>query len=43
MKFSELKKTDLALASFKDLEELNVPKKTCLVNDVHDIIDIRID
>lgn len=43
IKFSEFKKTDPVLSQFKDLLEPDIPQKSCSINDVHDIIDIRID
>jgi len=43
VKFSDFKKTDPVLSSFKDLQEPEVPQKTCPINDIHDIIDIRAD
>lgn len=41
--FSDFKNTDPVLSSFKDLEEPEVPQKICPINDLHDIIDIRVD
>ena len=41
--FSDFKKTDPVLSSFKDLEEPKIPQKNCPINDVHDIINIRVD
>ena len=43
VKFSDFKNTDPVLSSFKDLKEPEIPQKNCPINDVHDIIDIRID
>ena len=43
VKFSEFKRTDPLLSQFKDLLEPDIPQKSCPINDVHDIIDIRID
>jgi hypothetical protein len=42
VKFSEFKKTDPVLAQFKDLPEPEVRQKSCSINDIHDIIDIRV-
>ena len=39
--FSEFKKTDPVLSQFKDLTEPDVQQKPCLINDLHDIIDIK--
>lgn len=41
--FSDFKNTDPVLSSFKDLEEPKIPQKNCPINDVHDIVNIRID
>ena len=43
VKFSDFKQNDPVLSTFKDLEEPEVPQKLCLMNDIHDIIDIRVD
>lgn len=43
VKFSDFKQTDPVLSSFKDLQEPEVPQKICPINDIQDIIDIRID
>ena len=43
VKFSDFKKKDPVLSSFKNLEEPDVPKKNCPINDIHDAIAIRID
>jgi len=43
VKFSDFRKTDPMLSQFKDLPEPYVLQKSCLIKDVHDIIDIRID
>lgn len=40
VKFSDFKKTDPVLSSFKDLEEPDVPQKMCPSNDIDTIIDI---
>ena len=41
--FSDFKNTDPVLSSFKDLEEPKIPQKNCPINDVHDIINLRVD
>ncbi len=41
--FSDFKKNDPVLSSFKDLEELDITQKICPINDVHDIINIRVE
>lgn len=41
VKFSDFRKTDPVLSTFKDLEEPDVPQKICPINDVHDIIAIE--
>ena len=43
VKFSDFKQNDPVLSTFKDLEEPEVPQKLCPINDVHDVIDIRVD
>ena len=43
VKFSDFKQNDPVLSTFKDLEEPEVPQKLCPINDVHDLIDIRVD
>jgi hypothetical protein len=43
VKFSEFAKTDPVLSQFKDLLEPDIPQKSCSIDDIHDIIDIRID
>lgn len=43
MTFEKFKKTDPVLSAFKDQMEPQVPEKKCLVNDVHDVIAIKID
>lgn len=43
IKFSDFRKTDPVLSSFKDLIEPEIPQKNCLINDVKDIIDIRVE
>ena len=43
VKFSEFIKTDPVLSQFKDLPEPDVPPKSCLINDVHDIIGVEIE
>jgi hypothetical protein len=43
VKFSDFKQTDPVLSSFQDLQEPEVPQKICPINDVHDIIDIRVE
>lgn len=43
IKFSEFRKKDPVLSSFKDAEEPNVPQKSCKLTDPHDLLDIRID
>ena len=41
--FSDFKKTDPVLSRFKDLEEPEIPQKNCPINDVHDVINIRVE
>lgn len=41
--FSNFKQTDPVLSSFKDLEEPYIPQKICPINNVHDVIDIRVE
>ena len=41
--FSDFKETDPVLSSFKDLEEPEIPQKNCPINDVHDVINIRVE
>jgi hypothetical protein len=41
--FSDFKKTDPVLSSFKNLEEPTVPQNICPVNEIDDIIGIRVD
>lgn len=41
--FSDFKKTDPVLSSFKDLEEPEIPQKNCPINDVHDVFNIRVE
>lgn len=41
--FSDFKKTDPVLSRFKDLEEPKIAQKTCPINDIRDIDNIRID
>jgi hypothetical protein len=43
VKFSEFKKTDPVLSQFKNILEPDVPQKSCPINHIHDIINIRID
>lgn len=43
VKFSDFKRTDPVLSSFQDLQEPEVPQKICPINDVHDIIDVRVE
>lgn len=43
VKFSDFKQNDPVLSAFKDLEEPAVPQKLCPINDVHDVINIRVD
>lgn len=43
VKFSDFKQNDPVLSTFKDLEEPEVPQKLCPINDIHDVIDIRVD
>lgn len=44
VRFSDFKKTDPVLSSFSDLEEPDVPQKSCPISDdIHDAIGIRID
>ena len=43
VKFSDFKKTDPVLSSFKDLEEPEVPQKICLLNEIPDVIDIQVE
>lgn len=40
--FSDFRKTDPVLSSFKDLEEPYIPQKICPIDDVHDIISIQL-
>ena len=41
--FSNFKQIDPVLSSFKDLEESKIPQKNCPINDVHDVINIRVE
>lgn len=41
--FSNFRKTDPVLSRFSDLEEPDVPQKSCPISDIHDVIGIRID
>jgi hypothetical protein len=41
--FSDFKQTDPVLSSFTDLEEPEIPQKNCPINDVHDLINIRLE
>lgn len=41
MQFSEFKKKDPVLSSFKNLEEPHVSQKHCLMDDIHDVIGIE--
>lgn len=43
VKFSDFKQNDPVLSAFKDLEEPAVPQKLCPINDIHDVINIRVD
>jgi hypothetical protein len=43
IKFDEFKKTDPVLSAFKKLVEPEIPQKSCLSKDVHDILAIKID
>jgi len=43
VKFSDFKERDPVLSKFKDLPEPDIPQTPCLINDVHDVIGIRID
>ena len=41
--FDQFRKTDPVLSRFSDLEEPDVPQNICPLNDIHDVIGIRID
>jgi hypothetical protein len=41
--FADFKETDRVLSKFKNLKEPHIPQKSCSINDIHDIVDIRID
>jgi hypothetical protein len=41
--FSDFKKNDPVLSRFTDLDEPDVLQKVCPIDDIHDIIAIRID
>ena len=43
VRFSDFRKTDPVLSRFKDLEEPPVPQKSCPIDDVHDLFELRID
>jgi len=43
VKFSDFKQADPVLSSFKDLEEPDVPKKNCPINDIPSGIDILVE
>lgn len=43
VEFSDFRNTDPILSRFSDLEEPDVPQKSCQINDIHDALRIRID
>lgn len=42
VQFSDFKQIDPVLSRLKDLEEPEVPQTICPINNVHDILDIRV-
>lgn len=43
VRFSDFKQIDPVLSSFQDLQEPDVPQKVCPINNVHDMIDMRVE
>ena len=42
VKFSEFKETDPILSQFKNIEEPEIPQQTCMVNDLHNLLDVEV-
>ena len=43
VKFSEFRKKDPVLSTFKDLDEPVVPQRFCPKNEMHDVLDIKVE